>query len=149
MAIYIYPPELAQPLHTVLLEAGTKRCTADLAFQGSINRGVRTGKGLADLAVLTGEEAMVSNTKILLDQVNNNDAPIDLQTVRRRVAEIKASWTVAERHARSTEGARRREELARILWDCVEGEETAGRSDGDNLSCAQASQQRNRIQSMV
>lgn len=41
---------------------------------------------------------------------------IGMQTIRRRVAEIKQGWSIEERKARSAEGLRRREQLAKLVW---------------------------------
>lgn len=42
---------------------------------------------------------------------NNNGTELDIQTIRRRVANIKKQWTPEVARARAAEGARRRSEL--------------------------------------
>ncbi len=45
----------------------------------------------------------------------DSNSDLDLQTIRRRVAKIKNSWTPEVAHARAAEGKRRRRELDSLV----------------------------------
>lgn len=86
---------------------------------------------------------MVRNTIGLRDRMDGGRDWLDIQTIRRRVAQIKRGWSEAERCARSVEGVRRREVLARLLLDS----ECADLSHQD--SCATASSLRIHESSLI
>ena len=44
---------------------------------------------------------------------------VDMETIRRRVARIKNSWTPETVHARAVEGVRRREQLESLVLDLL------------------------------